>query len=88
MISASGGPRSAIAIASAVVRQARRSAARARHADKARGMCSNRPTLEEHQSTDVLGNVNPVVSSELVTDMLTSFLLLIGKSRSTERLCI
>jgi len=88
MISVSGGPRSAIAIALAVLRQACRSTARAHHADKARRTCSNRPTLEEHESADVVGDVIPVVWFGLVTDMLTSFLLLIGKSRSIEHLCI
>ena len=77
-----------MAIASAVLRLTRRSVARARHADKARRTRSNRLTLEGHQATDVLGDVNPVVWSELVTDMLTSLLLLIGRSWSTEHLCI
>ena len=68
--SVSGGPRSAITVASALLRHARRSAARARDADKARRTCSNRPTLDELHSTEVAGEVDSLVWSELVTDML------------------
>jgi len=86
--SVTGGPRSAITIASTVLRQARRSAARARHADKARRACSKRPALDELHPTDVVGDVNLVVWFELATDMFTSLLVLIDKFRSVEHLCI
>ena len=86
--SVSDGPRSAITAASTVLRQARRSAARARHADKARRTCSKRPALEGLLPTDDLGDVNSVVWFVLVTDMFTSLLVLISRSRSIEHLCI
>ena len=68
--SVSGGPRSARTVASTVLRRARCSAARARHADKAGRTCSNRPTLGEPHSAEVVGEVKSVVWSELVTDTL------------------